>query len=114
MSSRIHEADATQPAPVGPTLSVAVREKEARREGAARAPIRCPGMRIRLQPGQRVRAPRYLGGELHDAVYVGGAPPLVGGPYVGGGQPAPVIRVRVRFPDGEELALRLDAVEPVD
>jgi hypothetical protein len=83
-------------------------QKETRRENGARAPIRCLGMRIRLQPGQRVRAPRYLGGELHDAVYVGAAPPLVGGPYVGGGQPARVIRVRVRFSDGEKLAVALD------
>lgn len=71
-------------------------------------------MRIKLRPGQRVRAPRYLGGELHDAVYLGGAPPLVGGPDLSGGPPAPVIRVRIRFPDGEELALALDVVEPVD
>lgn len=68
-----------------------------------------------FQQGQQVRAPRYLGGELHDAVYLGPAEPLVGGPYIGGGQSAPIAQGRVRFlSDGVELTVEIASIESVE
>jgi hypothetical protein len=68
-----------------------------------------------LRPGQRVRVPRYLGSdELHEAIYLGHGKPLVGGPYPGVGQTAPVPMERVRFPDGEELLVPPESMQPIN
>ena len=63
-----------------------------------------------LTPGQRVRAPRYVGGELHDARYVGPAPPLQSTGNVGGVVSAPIAQVYVRFDDATVVAVARDAV----
>jgi hypothetical protein len=68
-----------------------------------------------FRPGQRVRVRRYLGSDqLHDAVYVGPDAPLAGGPYPGGGQTRPLPMDRVRFPDGEELAVAPELIQAID